>query len=413
MAIDVPLPSYSESMEEADVIGWLVALGDHVNQGDPIAEIETDKATGELEAPVSGVLVEICVAEGTAGVKVGAVVARIEAAEDVADSPTIPEPQSETLAPPRNATETLSEAGNAKQTPTPEGEAQPDVALATADLGTEAHTAAPSVQPASAAVPATALARRLAEQQGVDLQELQGTGHRGRITKADVEAAQPTASPSAPGLSIGTGSFARLEVDCRVERALEVCAQLGEREGREAISLTAVIVRAAAMALQEIPEVNGDWDGTTFVAGSSPAIRVEWIAAGASDETPPGNMRIHEANRKSLATISEIMESGPPNSAEPSDPSAAHPTEFRILDLGALGVERVQPDLEPPAVGSLGVGAPASRLIVDDASPSGSRLISVISCCLVIQAQAVTAYAAARWLQNFRRRVEDPLEMLL
>ena len=168
MAIDVPLPSYSESMEEADVIGWLVALGDHVNQGDPIAEIETDKATGELEAPVSGVLVEICVAEGTAGVKVGAVVARIEAAEDVADSPTIPEPQSETLAPPQNATETPSEAGNAKQAPTPEGEAQPDAALATADLGTEAHAATPSVQPASAAVPATALARRLAEQQGVD-----------------------------------------------------------------------------------------------------------------------------------------------------------------------------------------------------------------------------------------------------
>ena len=80
MAIDIELPSYSPSMEEADLIGWLVAPGDYVNEGDPIAEIETDKATGELEAPASGTLIEICVPEGTTGVKVGTVVARLEGA---------------------------------------------------------------------------------------------------------------------------------------------------------------------------------------------------------------------------------------------------------------------------------------------------------------------------------------------
>ena len=78
MAVEVRMPAYSESMEEADVVGWLVAPGDSVNEGDPIAEIETDKATGELEAPASGVISEILVAEGSQGVKVGALLARIE-----------------------------------------------------------------------------------------------------------------------------------------------------------------------------------------------------------------------------------------------------------------------------------------------------------------------------------------------
>ena len=90
MATDIPMPSYSDNMEEADLIGWLVAPGDFVHEGDPIAEIETDKATGELESPVSGTLVEICVPEGTTGVKVGSVVARIDAAEPPSDEPAAP-----------------------------------------------------------------------------------------------------------------------------------------------------------------------------------------------------------------------------------------------------------------------------------------------------------------------------------
>ena len=235
MAIDVPLPSYSENMEGADVIGWLVAPGDHVSEGDPIAEIETDKATGELESPVTGVLVEICVAEGTADVKVGTVVARIEPAEKPAETPD-PAAAPEPAAPPPEPAEAEDTAtpGPPKAAPSAEAESQVETGMEEqADTQSESATQPEPPAPpepvspekvelqssATPAVASTALARRLADQHGVDLQTLTGTGLRGRITKADVQAAHATGVPAAATGNARSDTIATLETPCAIGRA--------------------------------------------------------------------------------------------------------------------------------------------------------------------------------------------------
>ena len=185
MATDIPMPSYSDNMEEADLIGWLVAPGDFVHEGDPIAEIETDKATGELESPVSGTLVEICVPEGTTGVKVGSVVARIDAAEPPSDEPAPPDAIEGAAPEPDSTTAERSEADSSPAEPI-----ESPVTSPTSETPTPTAIATETHSPASTATSAvTALARRVAAQSGLDLSELRGTGAHGRITKADVEAA--------------------------------------------------------------------------------------------------------------------------------------------------------------------------------------------------------------------------------
>ncbi len=405
MAVDVPLPSYSESMEDADVIGWLVAPGDRVSQGDPIAEIETDKATGELESPVSGVLVEICVPEGTAGVKVGTVVARIETEGDTQSAAPAsatelpPQTDKEADPPPEVATGEEPPGADTAQEPAPSAEPAPEA--------TQEPMAAPE-EPASTGVAATALARRLAKQQGIDLRGLSGTGHRGRILKSDIEAAGTAAPPSGAGASTASDSLVRLEVDCEIDRAQAVCAQLAAREDREAIPLIAVILRAAAMALDETPELNGIREGNSLAAGSGTGIRLQVLEAETAGEPATGGIHVEGANRKSLAAIAEEIESRSPASETTGDASG-----FLLFDASALGIERVHPAPTNSGVACLGVGAATTRVVADDQAAGGVRRVPAITCSLAIESRAVTMRAAARWLQNFRTRLEDPLEMLL
>ncbi|MFP8873780.1 MAG: biotin/lipoyl-containing protein [Myxococcota bacterium] len=414
MAVDVLLPSYSESMEEADVIGWLVAPGDPVSQGDPIAEIETDKATGELESPVSGVLVEICVPEGTAGVKVGTVVARIETEGNTQSAATASASEAELPPPTENEADASPEAATGEEPAIPE--TPPEPAPSTEDAeppaeATEQPMAAPEKPPPGVAV--TALARRLAEQQGIDLHVLRGTGHRGRILKSDIEAAATATHPSASGAFAASDSLVRLEVDCKIDRALAVCTQLGSREDREDIPLIAVILRAAAMALQETPELNAARDGNSVAAEGEAGIRLQLLTEDAGSETTAGSIHVEGANRKSLSTIADEIESGPGTPGADPEGSTSLASAFMVLDVRALGIERVQPALADPGVACLGIGAPTPQVVADDDAPSGARFVPTIHCSLAVDSRAVETRAAARWLQNFRTRLEDPLELLL
>lgn len=425
MAIDVPLPSYSENMEGADVIGWLVAPGDHVNEGDPIAEIETDKATGELESPVSGVLLEICVAEGTPDVKVGTVVARIEPSEATADA-SDPPAETTSASPPSPPAEPDSADAPAPPEANPLPAAESDEATeAERDVEETVQSkpgipgeplASPETVPpanddtqesSTPTVAATALARRLAGQQGVDLQTLTGTGLRGRITKADVEAAHAGGeSVASPGV-MDSGTVATLETPCSIARAQEVCGQLAQREGLEEFPLAAVFIRSAAMANEEVPEVLG----ATQAPDGDHAICLEQASGDAAGSTALRVSIVEGAQRKSLAVISQALESGT-GDTRPEGP-ATTAGDFRMIDLGCLEIERVQAPLEAPSVACLALGAPAPRLIPDDGPGGGGRFVPFVHCSLTVDTRAVSVHAAARWLQNFRRRVEDPLEMLL
>lgn len=363
MATDIPMPSYSETMEEADLIGWLVSPGDFVHEGDPIAEIETDKATGELESPVSGTLVEICVPEGTSGVKVGSVVARVDVAE--------PPPSPETSDEPTAAQETAAaEPAPAAAEPVPEAVPPTPAAAAEAPIAAGPGTSA------------TALARRVAEQSGLDLAQLQGTGSRGRITKADVEAA---AAGPAYRTSTTAAAVAVLDVECDVSKALHVCRQASEREAEIEIDLLSLVVRAAGLAVREVPEVAGiTADGEATFTLSVQAV-----------DRPARAIR--EADRKSLAILAGEFEGD-------SGPSTDAPC-LEIFDFGSLGIRRVQPAMPSGAAAALGMGAP------HPAEPGAAPALATFT--LSVDTGRTHIAVAARWFSEFRRRVEDPLEMLL
>ena len=132
------------------------------------------------------------------------------------------------------------------------------------------------------------------------------------------------------------------------------------------------------------------------------------LEAETGGEPTAGGIHVEGANRKSLAVITEEIESC---SAAPEAAGAA--SGFLLLDVSALGIERVQPALTNSGVACLGVGASTARVVADDEAAGGARLVSKISCCLAVDCRAVETRVAARWLQNFRTRLEEPLEMLL
>ena len=369
MATDIPMPSYADNMEEADLIGWLVAPGDFVQEGDPIAEIETDKATGELESPVSGTLVEICIAEGTMGVKVGAVVARIDTAAAPTEAPSPPE----AVEAPTSQTDSTAAEPTEAESPPAEPTESPAIAPA---AETRAPAETPSPAPTSSTA-TTALARRVAEQSGLDLSGLRGTGARGRITKADVEAAASgTMAPASRALAV-------LDVDCDVSKALDVCRQASERE--DPIDLAAFAVRAAVLALNDVPGLAARPEREESGFG----VRVHAASGG------PKTLR--EAERKSLGVLAQELRDDPEETNEAPD--------IEIFDFGGLGIHRVQAPVSAGGSAALGIGAPRSS----DADGELDRAHFTLS----VDTSRVELATAARWFSEFRRRIEDPLEMLL
>jgi len=394
MVTELRMPELSSDMTEADLVQWLVAVGDTISAGELIAEIETDKATVEYEAPVSGVVVELCVTAPTTGIKVGELIARIE------------------------------------QTSAAEQPESPGSETAATEPETEAATAPPPEEPAEAPerVPATALARRIAEQTGLDLQSIEPSGAGGRVTKADVEAATSTApSPvSAPAIGQPAGAplsrmrrtIARrmteakqevphfyLEMRCDPKPLLAVRRQLNDGPEQPGLSVNDFCVAAAARALREVPEANVAWRGDAIERFATSDIAV----AVATDDgliTPV----LRDAANLGLAAISarlrDLVERARNGKLTPDEYHGG----FTLSNLGMYGVTAVWPIVNPPHACILGIGAVEQVPVVeDDAVVPGVRM----TCTLSADHRAVDGAVGARLLSSFRRYVEDPLEMIL
>ena len=390
------MPELSSDMTEADLVSWLIKPGDHVAAGDLIAELETEKSTVEFEAPSSGTLVEIVVAEGTNAVEVGTVIALFE-----------PDATAEAAAEPAAR-------------PTPEPAAPPG----------EATPAAPTPSEPSA----TALARRLASRSGIDLNALDGSGDGGRVLKADVEAAtsetaRAPASPSTPGevdselasravpLSRMRRTIATrlaeakqtiphfyLSVECEIDAVLEMRSRFNA-EGRH-ISINDFVVRAAALALVEVPDANVRF-------GEDELIRYERADVAVAVATDEGLITpvVREADRKELVTISEEVR----DLAARARAGRLHPREyqggsFTVSNLGMYGIDSVYPIVNPPQSCILGVGAGKQKPVVR----AGELAVgTVMVCTLSADHRAVDGAVGARLLAAVKQRLEDPLGMLL
>jgi len=467
MPIEIKMPALSPTMEEGTLAKWLVKPGDEIRSGDIMAEIETDKATMEFEAVDEGTLVSIAVEEGTENVSVGTVIAVLAEEGEDADADAaaaVPTPAPAPAAPPSNdgpaATPTarkLAEASgidlNTITGTGPNGKITKDDVEAAGV--TSAPAPAPSPAPAPAAAPAASgdriiaspLAKRIAEQKGIDLSTITGSGPNGRIVKADVGEAKPGAAPAAaasapapapaptPSVSPADGGapyeevklnnvrkvIARrlteakqniphiyLTVDVRLDPLLKLRSQLNaslEADGVK-LSVNDLIIKALARALQREPQCNVSFQGDVMHQYSRQDISVA-VAAPSGLITPI----ITDAGNKGLAQISTEMK----ELAGKARDGKLQPHEYQggtasLSNLGMFGTKQFDAVINPPQAMILAVGAGEQRPFVVDGALQVATVMSVTGS---FDHRAIDGVDGAKLLDQFRSLIENPMGLVV
>ena len=423
MAINILMPALSPTMTEGRLAKWLVKEGDAIKAGDVMAEIETDKATMEFEATDEGTLGRILVPAGTDGVAVNTPIAVLLADGEKAGAA----PASKTA---------------------PAVVAAVPAAVAPALVPAAAPTVAAAVASGPRVI-ASPLAKRMAEQAGLSLAGMVGSGPNGRIVKADVEAAvaggvpkkvaaaapvaAPAAAPAAPAapvlitdphqvvkLSNMRKTIARrlteskrdiphyyVTVDCELDALMALRQQLNAKTGEGTkLSVNDFVIRAAALALKKMPDVNAAWGGDHIAQFDNVDISIA-VAIPDGLITPI----IRKADTKGLASISdEMRELGGRAKAGKLKPEEYQGGGFSISNLGMFGVKHFTAVINPPQACILAVGAGEQRAVVKQGALA---IATVMTCTLSCDHRVVDGALGARWLKVFKGFVEDPLTMML
>ena len=418
MSVDILMPALSPTMEEGTLAKWTIKAGDKVSAGDVIAEIETDKATMEVEAVDEGVVLELLIPAGTEGVKVNTPIARLQADGEAArPAAAAPAPVAPAAAAPA---------------PAPVATAAPKPAAAPAAGGPRLF--------------ASPLARRLAAQKGVDLSAVKGTGPHGRIIAADIAAATPGAAKAAPAaapaaprqvlsleqMGIAPGSYdlvpldgmrktiARrltdsfrdvphfpLNIDLEIDRLLDARVRInGALEARKIkVSVNDLVIKAVAAALKVVPEANASFTQEGIALHHHADIAVA-VAIDGGLITPI----IRAAETRSLADIAVSMK----DLAERARTRKLKPEEFQggtfsISNLGMMGIRSFASIINEPQGCILSVGAGEKRPVVH-----GDQLAiaTVMSVTLTCDHRVVDGAVGARFLAAFKGFVEDPVTLL-
>ena len=424
MPIAVTMPALSPTMEEGTLARWLKQEGDTVDPGDVIAEIETDKATMEVEAVDEGVLGRIVVPEGTEGVKVNATIAwLLEEGEEASALPAD------------------GETGDvAAAAPAAEPEAAPTETAPDGPVGKGGRIAA------------SPLARRMAKQAGLDLAAIAGSGPHGRIVKADIEKALAAGAPAAeapaarPAAAAGPAPSATtvrpafaaagpedreiphsnvrkviarrlteadrdipqiyLSDDMEIDRLLGARREINEAlEGAAKVSVNDMVIKAAALALRRVPAVNAQWTDTATVQLGAVDISVA-VAYEGGLITPI----IFDADCKGLAQIANEMKELAGRAREGRlKPEEYQGGSFSVSNLGMYGIGHFTSIVNPPQAGILAVGAGAQKAVVHDGEMS---VATVMTCTLTCDHRVIDGALGAQWLQAFKGYIERPASML-
>lgn len=441
MAINITMPALSPTMEEGTLSKWLVKPGDTITSGDVIAEIETDKATMEVEAVDEGILAKILVEAGTEGVKVNSVIAVL--AEEGEDAESVEAPK-ETATPESGSDKKVKAAPDTK----PEAASNSESTKSKPDVASGGKLQ--SVGKGGDRIKASPLARRIAEQIGVDLKSLKGSGPHGRIIRKDVEAAEAgtfqssasvgTASPD--GLILPqilddrvyapesyelvpldgmrktvakrlTQSFMQvphfpLEVDIKLDRLLAARAAINAAapEGVK-VSVNDMLIKASALALMAEPDCNSSYTDKGIAFHKSAHISVA-VAVEGGLITPV----IRDAQTKGLRQISEEMKDLASRARERKlKPQEYSGGTFSISNLGMFGIKSFGSIINPPEGMIMSVGAGEKRPVVyEDGQLTAATLMSVTLTC---DHRVIGGAEGAKWLQAFKRFVESPEAMLL
>ena len=444
MPIQILMPALSPTMTEGNVASWLKSEGDEVAAGDILCEIETDKATMEVEATDEGTLGRIVVPAGTEGVAVNAVIGLIlEEGEDASALDGAESAAPVAVAPAAAPAEPAAEpAPAASAAPAPQATAP----AAASPGGNGATPPAPAREP-GARIFASPLARRMAKQAGLALEAIAGTGPNGRIVKADIEAAiaaaaaapaaavaapAPAAAPAAPPAHApvayrdAPASTMRkviaqrlqeakrevphfyLTVDCAVDALLETRSQLNERSDAYNLSVNDFVIRAAALALRKVPAANASWVDGALRQYASADVSVA-VAIDDGLVTPI----VRNADGKGLAEISaEVKELAGRARAKPMAlaPEEYQGGTFSVSNLGMYGIKEFAAIINPPQSMILAVGTAEQRPVVKDGALA---IATMMSCTLSVDHRVVDGALGATFLQAFKGLIEDPLTMLL
>ena len=426
---DILMPALSPTMEEGTLAKWLVKKGDTVVAGDVIAEIETDKATMEVEAVDEGVVEEILVEAGTEGVKVNAPIARLSGGTET----KAPEPKPEEKAAPAPAKAEAKSETAAKAEPAP-----PKVASAKTGTGERIF--------------ASPLARRIAEQKGLDLSAITGSGPHGRIIERDVKDAKPGAKPAATAaaapterrgetrpvqslqqMGIPEGSYdlipldgmrktvARrmtdsfrdvphfpLTIDLEIDRLLEARGRINkmlEKDGVK-VSVNDIILKACAVALKRVPEANASYSPEGIALHHHADIAMA-VAVEGGLITPI----IRKCETKGLAQIAQETK----DLAERARTRKLKPEEFQggtfsVSNLGMFGIKSFGSIINEPQGAILSVGAGTKQPVVRDDQLAIATVMSVTMTC---DHRVVDGATGARWLEAFKALIEEPLAMMV
>ncbi|GGL16427.1 pyruvate dehydrogenase complex dihydrolipoamide acetyltransferase [Caulobacter rhizosphaerae] len=440
MSIDILMPALSPTMEEGTLAKWHVKVGDTVKAGDVIAEIETDKATMEVEAVDEGVIEAILVDAGTENVKVNAPIAKLAG-------------EGESPAPPP------SKEAPAKAAPAAEAPKAAPAPAAPAQAAGE--TAAPA-KPAPAAAPtgdrvfASPLARRLASAANLDLKSIAGTGPHGRVVKADVEAAQkggapaakaaPASAPaaaSAPAeprkvlsleqMGIPAGSYdlvpldgmrktiARrltdsfrdvphfpLTIDLEIDALLAARAKINhllEGQGVK-VSVNDIIIKAVAVALKRVPEANASYTPEGIALHKHADIAVA-VAIDGGLITPI----VRAAETKGLAQISaEVKDLAARAKSKKLKPEEFQGGTFSVSNLGMFGIKAFASIINEPQGAIMSVGAGDQRPVVKNGELAVATVMTVTLTC---DHRVVDGAIGAKFLAAFKPLIEEPLTLIV
>jgi pyruvate dehydrogenase E2 component (dihydrolipoamide acetyltransferase) len=477
MATKVHMEALSPTMEEGQLVKWLKSEGDTISEGDVLAEIETDKATMELVARGSGVLQNVTLKEGQTA-PVGEVIAVIAGAGEEVEAPAAggaaaapkeegaeegteteaPESGSEASGRPEDQEQLTPAAEDTGAAATAEG-AEPEEARPEATAATGQKDAVREGAPAAAAqrgtreergngrdarVKASPLARRLAEESGVDLASVEGTGPGGRITKRDIEAAAQTGEPAAAGAAAGApagaaGAAVRggadteevpltqmrkaiakrlaqsigpiptfyLTIECDMTHMMELRERANrafEKDGVKA-SINDFIIKAVAAALARHPEVNASW-------GDSAIVRHRRVHVGVAVAIEDGLITpiVRDADTKRVRDIAvEVKELAARAREKKLKPDEYTGATFSVSNLGMFGIVEFTAIINPPESGILAVGAVAEKVVVEEGEMVvRPRMRLTMSC----DHRVVDGATGAKFLQTLRELIEDPMMMI-
>lgn len=438
MPIEILMPALSPTMEEGTLAKWLVKEGDTVASGDLLAEIETDKATMEFEAVDEGIIGKLLVAEGTENVAVNSAIAVLledgEAASEVAAAPS----------------------ASASPAPAPEPAISSPATLAPSPAS--APRAAPEKAAESARVFATPLARKLAAQNDVDLTKLSGSGPRGRIVKADIEAAANAVSGESPAASLAgaastSGAAAApqsanfetiaklyagrayeeisldrmrktiaarlteakqtvphfyLRRDVMLDNLLgfrgEMNAALAERDVK--LSVNDFVIKACALALTTVPTANAIWAGDRILQFTPADIAVA-VAIDGGLITPV----LKDADQKSLSVLStEMKDLATRAKGRKLAPDEYQGGSFAISNLGMFGIDNFDAVINPPHGAILAVGAGKKKPVVTASGELG--IATVMSLTLSVDHRVIDGALGAELLNVIVKNLENPMAML-